>query len=117
MMVRVCGRQAAVTMATWVEVVVPMVCAVSFDAYYSPGWGVLPHGCTLLIWLAVQRFKRLSSPPWPGALRGGVVPISGTRRPIFVKPCASLPFVLIVYLFSCMAWPEGRPLLSYLCFV
>ncbi len=116
-MVRVCGRQAAVTMATWVEVVVPMVFAIGFDAYYSPGWGVLPHGCALLIWLAVQMFERLSSPPRQGTLRGGVAPISGTRRPIFVKPFVSLPFVLIVYLFSCMARPKGCPLLSYLCFV
>jgi hypothetical protein len=114
MMVRVCGRWAAVTMATWVEVVVPMVCAIGFDAYYSPGQGVLPHGCALLIWSEVQMFKRLSSPPQQGMLHGGVVPISGTRRPIVVKPFASLPFVLIVYLFSCMAWPEGCPLLSCL---
>ncbi len=53
MMVRVCGRRAVVTMVTWVEVVVPMVCAISFDAYYSPGWDVLPQGCALLIWLVV----------------------------------------------------------------
>jgi hypothetical protein len=51
------------------------------------------------------------------ALRGGVAPISEARRPIFVKPFASLLFVLLGVLFHCLGQPKGRPLMSCISFV
>jgi hypothetical protein len=50
------------------------------------------------------------------ALRDGVAPISGARRPIFVKPFASLPFVLLGVLFCCLGWPKGCLLMSCISF-